>query len=589
MQDIGGRRYAAGSPQRWAGAARGRYAAGALTLTLATGVIPCALHAQTAPPSSAPQVQQAQAQRAQEKDKALRASQQAPRVSLQSAKSVNAWRNTTLPKEAPCFVLRHLTLRGPHVRQFGFAQRYLDRYVGRCVGEQGLRQIVARTTDRILSAGYVTSQVRLPEQNLRGGDLELMLLAGTVERFRTAGGSAPAHWRSAFPLRPGDVLNLRALEQGVEQMQRVSSQDVHIAIQPGDEPGTSIVMLNVQASKPWHVTVSLNNNGVDSTGRDQGAFSVVLDQPLHMNDLFSFSSSHSLEQNDGRFGSRNASVDEQIPWGWWSVDVYASRYAFYQQLTGGTQVFRSSGKAQTYGVRLSRVVHRTAHGRTTIQDSLDARDAQNFIDGTEIPIQRRQTRSASLGVAQREYVGAAQWDATLTYQHGVPWFGGQWDPRTPDALIPRFDYHAWLADVGVQWPTHMGDQPLLISSAVHAQYSPDRLYAEDEIGIGGPYTVRGFNGDAFLSAENGYYWRNQVNLPLPSSRIQLYTGWDYARVWGPDFPYAGGHVLSGAFVGYQDALGTHLQWNLSLAWPLVRPAWMPGHGPVAQAAISMML
>lgn len=589
MQDIDGKRYAAGSPRQRGTAAQWWHAAGVWALTLVTGATPCALHAQTVTPSSAPLVQQAQAQRAQEKDQALRASQHAPRVGLSPEVSVHAWRNMTLPTETPCFVLRHLTLRGPHVEQFGFAQRYLNRYVGRCVGQQGLREIVARATDRLLSAGYVTSQVRLPEQNLRGGDLELMLIAGTVERFRTAPDSAPAHWRSAFPLRPGDVLNLRALEQGVEQMQRVSSQEVHISIQPGDTPGTSVVMLDVRATKPWHVTVSANNNGVDSTGRDQGVLSVVLDQPLHMNDVFSLSAGHSLEENDGRLGSHNVSVDEQIPWGWWSADVYASRYAFYQQLTGGTQVFRSSGTAETYGLRLSRVVYRTARGRTTIQGSLDARDANNFIDGTEIPIQRRHTRSASLGVAQREYVGAAQWDATLTYQHGVPWFGGQWDPRTPNALIPRFDYHAWLADVGVQWPTHLSSQPLLISSALHAQYSPDRLYAEDEIGIGGPYTVRGLNGDAFLSAEDGYYWRNQVNLPLRSSRIQFYTGWDYGRVWGPDFPYANGHVLSGAFVGYQDALGAHMQWNLSLAWPLVRPAWIPGHGPVAQAAISVML
>jgi len=587
MQDIDGKRYAAGSLRQWATASLGWPLAAVLVLV--TGAVPCALHAQTVAPSSAPLVQRAQSQRAQEKDEALQASQQAPRVGLPSAESVHAWGNTALPTETPCFVLHHLTLRGPHVGQFGFAQRYLDRYVGRCVGEQGLRTITARLTDRILSAGYVTSQVRLPAQSLRSGQLEFILIAGTVEGFRAAAGSAPMHWRNAFPLRPGDVLNLRALEQGLEQMQRVSSQDVHMAIQPGDRPGTSIVVVNVQASKPWHITMSFNDNGVDSTGRNQGAVSLVLDQPLHMNDMLSLSAGHSLERNGGRFGSGNGSLDEQIPWGWWNADLYASRYAFYQQLIGGGQAFRSSGTSENFGVRLSRVLHRTAHGRTTVQSSLDARDAHNFIDGTEIPIQHRQTRSASVGVAQREYVGAAQWDGTLTYQHGVPWFGGQWDPDTPGALIPHFDYHAWLADVGVQWPTHWGQQPLLINSALHAQYSPDRLYAEDEIGIGGLYTVRGFNGDASLSADNGYYWRNQLNLPLRGSRIQLYTGLDYGRVWGPDFPYVSGHVLSGAFVGYQDALGSHVQWNLSLAWPMVRPAWMPGHGPVAQAAVSVLL
>lgn len=73
MQDIDGKRYAAGSLRQWAAAYLGWPLAAVLVLV--TGAVPCALHAQTVAPSSAPLVQRAQSQRAQEKDEALQGGQ----------------------------------------------------------------------------------------------------------------------------------------------------------------------------------------------------------------------------------------------------------------------------------------------------------------------------------------------------------------------------------------------------------------------------------------------------------------------------------------------------------------------------------
>jgi hemolysin activation/secretion protein len=538
------------------------------------GTLALPLRAQTVPPSPNPLTQQAQQQRAQDQAQQLQRQQQSSRVSVPGATppSTSDWHSTTLPAETPCFVLHHLVLQGPHAASFRFAQRYLDRYTGRCVGQLGLQRIVARVSDRILAEGFITTQVKVPAQNLATGTLALTLIPGTLEGFKLAPGSAWINWRSAFPLRPGDLLNLRALEQGLEQIKQVASQDVHMAIEPGDQPGTSVVVLMASRTKPWRVTVTLNNDGFQSTGRDQSQVSLAIDQPLRLNDQLTLSVGHSLDLG-APDGSRSAAFDEKIPWGWWNLDLYANHYGFDQPLLGGTQTFTSSGVANSYGVKLSRVVYRTKNGRTTVQASLDGRDAHNYLDGEEIAVQRRHERSASLGIAQRQYVGASQWDASLTYQHGVPWFHGQWDPSTSNALIPRFDYQMVLADLGVQYPLHWGSQAITLSSSVHAQYSPDRLYAEDDIAIAGPFTVRGFNGDQVLTSNDGYYWRNQATLPLAHSGLALYAGWDYGRVWGADFAYASGHVVSGTFVGLQGAVTSHLQWDVSMGWPLIAPAW----------------
>lgn len=79
--------------------------------------------------------------------------------------------------------------------------------------------------ERILSRGYITTRVLLPSQDLSSGILHFELVPGTVSAVRFADPASRGTLRTAFPGRPGDVLNLRDLEQGLEQLRRVSNQN----------------------------------------------------------------------------------------------------------------------------------------------------------------------------------------------------------------------------------------------------------------------------------------------------------------------------------------------------------------------------
>ena len=46
--------------------------------------------------------------------------------------------------------------------------------------------------------------------------------------------SAVILWKNAFPIKEGDILNIRHLEQGLEQMKCVSSSDVSMKLLPAD-------------------------------------------------------------------------------------------------------------------------------------------------------------------------------------------------------------------------------------------------------------------------------------------------------------------------------------------------------------------
>ncbi|WP_261510897.1 ShlB/FhaC/HecB family hemolysin secretion/activation protein, partial [Burkholderia multivorans] len=84
----------------------------------------------------------------------------------------------------------------------------------------------------------------------------------------------------------GELLKLRDLEQGLEQMKRVSSQDVSMQIVPAELPGESDVVLDVKRGKPWTVVASVDNSGTRATGKLQGNLSLGIDNPLGLNDIF---------------------------------------------------------------------------------------------------------------------------------------------------------------------------------------------------------------------------------------------------------------------------------------------------------------
>ncbi|SPU92851.1 outer membrane hemolysin activator protein [Burkholderia multivorans] len=187
--------------------------------------------------------------------------------------------------------------------RFAFAREWLEHYTGQCIGKQGLDMLVKGLSQAILARGYVTTRVLLPEQDLSTGTLKFSLIPGVVRHVRFADDKLRGTWKTAFPTRDGDLLNLRDLEQGLEQMKRVSSQDVSMQIIPADVPGESDVVLDVKRGKPWSVVASVDNSGTRATGKLQGNLSLGIDNPLGLNDIFNVGVSQDLELGDKRLGS----------------------------------------------------------------------------------------------------------------------------------------------------------------------------------------------------------------------------------------------------------------------------------------------
>ncbi|KWI86040.1 hypothetical protein WM11_30730 [Burkholderia ubonensis] len=498
----------------------------------------------------------------------------------------------TLSIETPCFRIDRFTLDVPAslpdvarahgasalpLDRFAFAREWLGHYAGQCVGKQGVDVLVKGLSQAILARGYVTTRVLVPEQDLSAGELKLSLIPGTIRHIRFADEKLRGTWKAAFPTRDGDLLNLRDLEQGLEQMKRVTSQDVSMQLIPGELPGESDVVLDVKRSKPWTVVASIDNSGTRATGKLQGNLSIGVDNPLGLNDIFNIGVSQDLELGDKRLGSHGWNGFYSIPWGYWTATLSAYTNTYYQQIAGVNQTFIASGNSKTVDFKLARVLLRSQNDVFGAYARLSRRFGQSFIEDTEISQQRRNNTIVELGLTDRHYFGGAQLDGSLAYRQGVGGLGAQ-----DDALAagggPTYRFKMAVLDANLSVPFAIAQQPFRYVTTFHGQYTGNTLYYIDDLTIGSRYTVRGFDGETMLAAARGFYWRNELQAPIDQTGQAVYAGIDYGRVWGPQPVALVGTQLAGAVIGVKGSVATRFGaygYDLFAGTPIYKPSGFP--------------
>ncbi|KWC58020.1 ShlB/FhaC/HecB family hemolysin secretion/activation protein [Burkholderia ubonensis] len=566
-----------------------------LTVLPIAALVSFGVHAEQAPTpadqaaaarANAEQDRQAQQQRdAQQREAAVRA----PSV---RSEVPHAETYPTLPVETPCFRIDRFTLDVPDslpdgvkakgasalpMDRFAFAREWLEHYTGQCVGKQGLDVLVKALSQDILSRGYITTRVLLPEQDLSSGALKVSLITGVIRRVHFADEKLRGTWKTAFPTRDGELLNLRDLEQGLEQMKRVSSQDVSMQIVPGDVPGESDVVLDVKRGKPWTVVASIDNSGTRATGKLQGNISLGIDNPLGLNDVFNVGASQDLEFGDKRLGSHGWNAFYSIPWGYWTTTLSAYTNTYYQQIAGVNQTFVASGNSKTIDFKLARVLARSQNDVFGGYVRLSRRFGQSFIEDTEISQQRRNNTLIELGLTDRHYFGGAQFDGSLAYRQGIGGFGAQDDVLAAGGG-PTYRYKMAVVDANLSVPFAIARQPFRYVTTFHGQYTGNTLYYIDDLTIGSRYTVRGFDGETMLAAARGFYWRNELQMPIGQTGQALYAGLDYGHVWGPQPVALVGTQLAGAVIGIKGSIGTRLGaygYDLFAGTPVYKPSGFP--------------
>lgn len=172
------------------------------------------------------------------------------------------------PEDVRCFDISTIELKGADSLSASDRQALLKPFIGQCLGVSQLNALLKAITDLYLARGLVTSRAYLPQQDLSSGHLQVMVVEGRLESFRTddSSGLSERELAMAFPGSAGQLLNLREIEQMVDQLNRLPSNQAQMELSPGEAVGGSRVLVRNAPQKPWRASLSRNNEGQRSTG-----------------------------------------------------------------------------------------------------------------------------------------------------------------------------------------------------------------------------------------------------------------------------------------------------------------------------------
>ena len=127
-----------------------------------------------------------------------------------------------------------------------------------CILAEDVNRLIRELTGLYISKGYVTARILLLQPGVYG-ELGLEIMEGEIEGI--LGASETVNIDTLFPDLVGQPLNLRDLEQGLDQANRLQSNKVSMRLLPCEYRGSTVVeLINPPASR-WSSNASIDNYG----------------------------------------------------------------------------------------------------------------------------------------------------------------------------------------------------------------------------------------------------------------------------------------------------------------------------------------
>lgn len=447
-----------------------------------------------------------------------------------------------------------------------------------CVGGKTINILLKRIQNRLIEQGFVTTRVVVQPQDLRNQRLIITVIPGRIRRLQLQDSSEiPFATRAtrwfAMPMDNGDILNLRDIEQGLENLKRNPSVDADIQIETTENVGESDVIIAYKQTRPVHLTVGLDDSGTKATGRLQYSITGSWDNLFTLNDLFYAGFSEGIKRHsdavDGSHGSHNLTLYYSVPWKYWQLTLTGSDYQYHQTIAGAYEDYRYSGKSRQLKGTLSRLLYRDSHRKTSLAFSLWHRRSSNFINDTEIHVQRRRMAGWQATLSHLEYLGQSTLNLEFGYKRGT---GALDSLPAPEEDFGEGSARPKIitADATFNYPFSLFAQSFRFNTAWHAQWSKTPLIPQDRLDIGGRYSVRGFDGEWTLSGDNGWTWRNELGWNVANLGQELYVGIDRGEVRARRPEEQLGRSLVGGVLGLRGAV-FGLNYDYFVGVPIHKP------------------
>ena len=480
----------------------------------------------------------------------------------------------SLQKSGVCREIREIVLSGVTLLPESVQKSLTAPYLNKCLYVEDIEKLLGEVLKAYIDRGHIAVRPYVQAQDLNEGRLEILIVEGKVERIILKDGDKKSvNLTTAFPFVQGKPLNLRDVEQGLDQINRLQSNRATMEISPGEEAGASVVTITNTPSIPLSISGTFDNLGGLSTGRHQGGVTVGLDNPLRMNDYLSYTHRNALFEDWQFHDSESDSLYYSLPFGYYGVQLFYSQSSYRTPMKTSTRTLVARGTNESFRGELDWVAYRDQDQKLTTLVAINTKNSRNYLNDEFLRISSRKLTVLDADAKWFSRFPGFIVNAGIGWSKGLTAFGALRDEdgvptSSPQAQGSKFRYSA-----GVTVPFDVFDQDVTFSSQLSGQHALVPLYGSEQMTVGSFYTVRGFNRHS-LSGDRAFYVRNELSTSLPSIPFiditpSPFIAFDMGRI--ERFKDTREAELSGAALGVRFA-GKYVSGELSAAKSIAVPA-----------------
>ena len=207
---------------------------------------------------------------------------------------------------APRFTARGFEVTGSSVFSKEELREVLEPYLGRELGTNDLVAIRNALTQLYIDAGYVTSGAQIPNQDLQDGMIDIWIIEGSLTSVEITGEQyfRAGRLRDRVTLGITRPLNVNKLESNLQLLQQDPRiRQLHARLGPGERPGESVLIVSVEETRPYSISLEMDNYVPPSFGSYRGEVSVTHRNLLGFGDELrgSFAMSEGLKRFEGHY------------------------------------------------------------------------------------------------------------------------------------------------------------------------------------------------------------------------------------------------------------------------------------------------
>jgi hemolysin activation/secretion protein len=412
-----------------------------------------------------------------------------------------------------CVEIKQIAFGGNTILSDRRVRGITAKYENRCLTVDEINAMLNDITNVYIEKGYATSRafMQMPQTRLKDGILDIYIIEGKIGRIEGVEGGERA---TAFPWLRGEILNIRDIEQGLDQMNRLGSNKASMDIKAAPaQDGVSDIEIKNELKGRSNIGATLDNFGTDSTGQWRGGLRWTEDNLLGLNDQINLSLNHSIVPDFDNRLSRSAMVGFSVPLGYWtfSNNFSYSSYKTSFPMPISHDRFFSLGDSIMNSLAIDRMLLRGQTYKLSATAGLTYKDNQNYMRVYDLQT-RNDSSSRSLALVNLDIPLTLYYPTGMIYikpgiVQGVRLFGAADDASSPYPQRAQYTAYKFYAYTGWNFGYFS------LSHALDSQYSRDELFSTESFYLGGESSIRGFRNDSTMG-DSGFSLRNDMNFNL---------------------------------------------------------------------------